>query len=465
MKQRRGLSAVVTGAIMLTAAAVTGSALTTWANNARITHEQSLSVQYSSSVDKVKEQLSIENVWFGRSYPAYLNITLSNTGNIGTTIKEIRLERNNVKNITNFDDVNIIPSKTYSAQIPFDWRSDDPTDVSVTTERGNIFRTQITPPLLGKLIIQKKTIGANGTFNFDGDLGQFSVETSGSTGQSPGSNNLVLNGIIRDFNRTSGMNGHPDFEKCACNPPSFGLDVGIVLPDLGSDGQPVYAGTAGNPWTTSQTRFDQWYHDATNVNVKKDYAITLIRTSTNPPIWSYDNAAFFPIDGQLFGNEVYNHNYHFTYHIHSQFTYQGGETFSFTGDDDVWVFINKRLAIDLGGVHPSLSATANLDALAIPLGLTVGNVYDFDFFFAERHTTESNFHIDTSLQLGSPGTGTSNLFYVDPGQYNIRELVPANWTLESMTCDDQYQIIQNNEIRVTVPAEKTVTCTFTNQKV
>jgi len=57
--------------------------------------------------------------------------------------------------------------------------------------------------------------------------------------------------------------------------------------------------------------------------------------------------------------------------------------------------------IDLGGVHGAQSSSVNLDSL----GLTVGDMYDFDRFFAERHTTQSNFRIDTSIALKQPSTG------------------------------------------------------------
>jgi fibro-slime domain-containing protein len=186
----------------------------------------------------------------------------------------------------------------------------------------------------------------------------------------------VLAGRIRDFHDT-----HPDFEEGVIN-----LDPGIVEPSLGSDGKPVYAGADGNPTTSGQANFDTWYRDVEGVNLGMDLTLPLEDAGNG---LAFASDAFFPIDGQLFGDEGRPHNYHFTLEAHATFRYRGGEVFAFEGDDDLWAFIDRRLALDLGGVHGTESGAVSLDEL----GLTPGEVYPLDVFFAERQTSGSTFHV------------------------------------------------------------------------
>ncbi len=107
--------------------------------------------------------------------------------------------------------------------------------------------------------------------------------------------------------------------------------------------------------------------------------------------FGFDAERYNPTDASCYNVE----NFGFTMELHKQFVYKKGQTFTFSGDDDVWVFINGQLVIDLGGTHPSKSATVNIDAL----GLTEGEQYWFDMFYCERLTTQSNIYITTNMQF------------------------------------------------------------------
>ena len=191
-------------------------------------------------------------------------------------------------------------------------------------------------------------------------------ECPGATDAAP-----VLGGRIRDF-----LAAHPDFEGF------IGDDTGIVLPELGDDGLPVYAGLDGNPSTSGQASFDQWYRDVPGVNQGANLAIEL---QLSPYGWVVDRPEFFPIDGQLLGNEGSEHNFHFTVELHTTFRHHGGEVFHFQGDDDLWAFVDGQLALDLGGVHGTQDGSVDIDSL----GLDLDGVYPLDLFYAERHTSAS----------------------------------------------------------------------------
>jgi fibro-slime domain-containing protein len=266
-----------------------------------------------------------------------------------------------------------------------------PSSAAMGGTGGGTALGEVWPPA-GFINVTNSSVGAyalgpqiTGTGGADG--------TGGSTGAA--TECAALFGIVRDFKMGNQPGGHPDFETM----PSA-LDTGIVETTLGSDGKPVYAHPGGNtPSTTGQTEFDQWYRDVPDVNIPFILALHLVTTNGISTFSAVKPNYFFPLDGQGFGNEGQNHNFAFTTEIHTAFQYKGGETFTFVGDDDVWVFINNQLVIDLGGRHAQMSKSVTIDSL----GLTQGNTYDLAVFHAERHTTESNFQIQTTLAFTNCG--------------------------------------------------------------
>ncbi|MAD47167.1 MAG: fibro-slime family protein [Oceanospirillaceae bacterium] len=199
--------------------------------------------------------------------------------------------------------------------------------------------------------------------------------------------------VIRDF-----RSSHPDFEN-----PNMGEDHDIVGPDLGPDRRPVYApGEDGATKTTNgKEYFDQWYRNVDGVNMAINKSLTMVNEGSGAGYtrWKYTSDSFFPIDGEGFGNERNYHNYHFTLETHLRFYYAPGDTFTFRGDDDLYLFINGKLAMEIGGIHNVIEKTLDLDSVADELGIEPYNSYDFDLFFAERHTVLSNFQFETTMEL------------------------------------------------------------------
>jgi fibro-slime domain-containing protein len=186
---------------------------------------------------------------------------------------------------------------------------------------------------------------------------------------------------------------------------------GLVLNQLGMDNKPQYnpnpppppLGWSGtNPQITSAQSFSDWYTTKDGINVEIGGEIELMETMQGSGIYTFSSNMFYPLTGMGFGNnvdpnwagEVYpDWNGSFTTEIHVQFQYLAGQQFTFSGDDDVWVYINGQLALDIGGLHGPQQRTVNLD----DLGLADGEFYNLDVFHAERCDSGSNFRIDTSI--------------------------------------------------------------------
>ena len=249
-----------------------------------------------------------------------------------------------------------------------------------------------------------------------------------------------LGAIVRDFD-----DSHPDFygnnhssnqNPCQGNPLN-GLKRGIVSQTLDADRLPTQM-----PSSTCFHQFDDLFHDVANVNTKTCIDIPMEKTADG--LWEYDawndpSRNFLPIDdlpgphnqksyscfaipsenftdstpADSVGASPYTydwhtdpntppnalHNFDFCMESHANFKYAKGQTFAFRGDDDIWVYLAGRLAIDFGNLHIPLPGMVKLDTLHDATGnlLVEGSTYDFDLFACERNPCGSNIRIKTSM--------------------------------------------------------------------
>ena len=146
-KTHRGLSTVVTGAILLSAVAIMGIAVVSWANTNLTTHQLALETTLSSTYNKINEKMLIEHVWFGNTGPS-INVTMNNIGTIGLNVTTIK-----ITNITSsqeysypYTDSGIVTGGTLSINQTFGWITNIPYEILITTGRDSQFRAESLSP-------------------------------------------------------------------------------------------------------------------------------------------------------------------------------------------------------------------------------------------------------------------------------------------------------------------------------
>ena len=269
---------------------------------------------------------------------------------------------------------------------------------------------------------------------------------------------IDFGGIYGGNEYTTVVHNGSEYKTCG------GHVLGMVQDTLSELGLPLRVDSLAFPWEqcSAGREIDKWFIPevlATDPATGREYTnatcrdidlvldaegfwladVTESPNGCNDPV----NPGFYPIDdfqyldsAKTIKNPKFDwdiqgckHNYSFSMKINAQFKYVKGQFFEFRGDDDVWVFINNRLVVDIGGCHSPVEGAVDLDTL----GLTEGKEYPFLIFFSERNATGSNFKMRTSINLQTQKT----YFPVEKSnskgiiEYELMQLLID----ESLSCD------------------------------
>jgi len=153
-KRRRGISQVVTSAILLAAVSIMGTMMLVYSQTSMAQQQMEIDEIFNTQLNKINEDLIFENIWFavpsGIMNDNHLNVTLSNVGILGLNVTTIRVTNVTLGNTTYFDydytDLGLIKSQGISQNVTYSWQSGDELDVLVFTGRGNQFITQVVAP-------------------------------------------------------------------------------------------------------------------------------------------------------------------------------------------------------------------------------------------------------------------------------------------------------------------------------
>ncbi len=192
---------------------------------------------------------------------------------------------------------------------------------------------------------------------------------------------------------------------------------------------------------------------------------------TNSPQYCHDGVVKRTETGVTFRKR----DYHYTLSGNGFFGYKKDLYFDFVGDDDVYLFINGELVLDIGGTHSATSFKIHLDdyvdwawavkkgeitykgkaysklgptdrARVDALALEEGGVYSFDFFYMERHGTGSNLQILTNIEVTETGLDVNksayqnNIEIADNGMVDVNEPIEYSFGITNNSDNKLYRL-------------------------
>jgi fibro-slime domain-containing protein/pilin isopeptide linkage protein len=217
-----------------------------------------------------------------------------------------------------------------------------------------------------------------------------------------------------------------------------GVYQGIVATTLGEDGYPYL-----NSSTTSSSESLSYLFNANTNGVVSSNENAVLYHADGNGTYLYSSNSFYPFGAKdyLFGVMTQT-----AFTIPEDGIANGKDmTYTFSGDDDVWVYVDGKLVIDLGGIHDAYGAQVNFNTGAItyfnpqaggaapsnsyisnlsevfPGGWKDGKIHEIKIFYFERGKYLSNYTSVFNFDLVAIFANT----YVEAQ----KEIVPVKTTI------------------------------------
>ncbi|MGL1904301.1 MAG: hypothetical protein OCC49_19360 [Fibrobacterales bacterium] len=159
--------------------------------------------------------------------------------------------------------------------------------------------------------------------------------------------------------------------------------TGMVKKELGLNGLPQL-----DSIHTDNDHLEEWWTEAEFNKVNTTIPFLYVGNGT----YQYWDNNFFPLDSpEATWKDPDTLNYYFAAHFQHTFLYDGtpNQLFEMGGEDDIFVYLNGTLVIELGGPQYGLLDTFSLSEEFQQLGIEVGDSITLDFFIAERKMLNS----------------------------------------------------------------------------
>ena len=140
---RRGLAAVVSAAILLTATALLGTTALSWSSTSLNVKQVEMAEAVAIHVNKIKESIIFESVYCNTSCST-LDIALTNVGSIGISVAEIIISDkvSGFNHVEQYQNADIMQDGIYTISITESFPTNAILDITISTSRDNIFSTQ-----------------------------------------------------------------------------------------------------------------------------------------------------------------------------------------------------------------------------------------------------------------------------------------------------------------------------------